>query len=490
MLVLNFAVRTDCYGQQGIPDKPELTYVTVDTSDNSIFVYWKPSAAPDVKWYFIYREVKTLSGWAGELIDSVPSSEHFFHHLLPGRDRLEYSVTAVDSAGNESIRMPGSHIAMLTYMKYDSCRAELTLKWNQYVGWNEKLSGYRVYGSFEGSPFSQITLKFPGDTTLKIKNVEENMLYRYYVVAVKNDGLLSSSGIADYFTYMPPPPSWMNLDEVNVLDKASAEILFSADLSGTMNDFVLYRSASGTSGFLEVQEAENIAELPYRFTDQVATSATSHTYRVDVLNSCREVVASSNTGNNILLSGQAEGTRAVISWTPYQSYQGSLLGYQVYRLSTDGGSEEAAFTGPQQTTFTEDLAAAGTGNLPGEVCYRVVAVEGTDNPYGIAGNSVSNVACVNVPTHIYMPNAFTPNGDGQNELFGPVIDFFPEKYLFIIFDRSGKKVFETTDPSVYWDGRMAGGPMATEGVYTWFIQFTSFNGSDSEQTGSVMVIYP
>jgi len=479
-----------CLAQQGIPDKPEIRLVSVDTTDNSVQIFWNPSLAPDVKWYYIYKEVPTLSGWAGELIDSVSGSTYQYRHLLPELDRLEYSVTAMDSSGNESIRMPGSHTAVLTQMRYDSCKAELYLQWNQYKGWNGNLSGYRVFISSAGSPFQLHTLKFPGDTTLVLTDVQENEQYRYYIQAVKNDGLLSFSNISPYFTYMPPPPSYLNLDEVNVIDNSTVEITFSADLGSSISTFALYHSSSGISGFNLVEIAENVNDVPYRFTDKIATSGTSYSFRVDALNTCGKSVASTNQGNNILLSGNADGTRAVINWTPYKSYNGSLEGYQIYRLTKDGEEVNASFAGPAQTTYSEDLLQIGTQNLYGEVCYRVEAVESNDNPYGIAGRSKSNTACVDVPTLIHMPNAFTPNNDGKNDDFRPVMDFIPEDYLFIIFDRSGKKIFQTSDPSQGWTGHINGGPMAAEGVYTWFIQYNSYTGAGYVQSGSVVLILP
>jgi len=480
-----------CTGQSGVPDKPVIRYVTVDTADNSVLIYWNPSAASDVEWYLIYKEVETLSGWAGSLIDSVPSSVHYYRHNMPKLDRLEYSVTARDSAGNESIRLPGSHRAMLSSVQYDSCQAELTLRWNGYVGWGSALSGYKVFTSTGGSAFSLFTYKNPGDTSIVFQDIEENQAFRFYIQAIKNDPpLISLSNISEYFTYMPPPPSYMNLDEVDVTDKANIAVLFSADLTGTMTEFQLYRSSSGTSAYLTVGEPVNINTAPYTFTDKVATSATSYSYRVDVINTCSKSAASSNTGNNILLSGYAEGTQAILNWTAYAAYNGSLEGYRIYRQRGESGEDFLTETGPDRTSFTEDISQASASGLQGKVCYRVEAVESNDNPYGIKGNSTSNQCCIDVPTYISMPNAFTPNYDGKNDVFGPVFDFEPEKYLFIIFDRSGKKVFQTTSPGEFWDGTLLGGPMAPEGVYTWFIQFTSYTGSDTQQTGFVAVIYP
>ena len=67
------------------------------------------------------------------------------------------------------------------------------------------------------------------------------------------------------------------------------------------------------------------------------------------------------------------------------------------------------------------------------------------------------IACVTVTVdlqcgNIYVPTAFSPNNDGQNELecvYGKCI----RSFHFVICDRLDNKVFETTDPKTCWDGR-------------------------------------
>jgi len=89
-----------------------------------------------------------------------------------------------------------------------------------------------------------------------------------------------------------------------------------------------------------------------------------------------------------------------------------------------------------------------------------------------------------------MPNAFTPNFDGKNDSFKPVLSFIPDDYKLIIYDRYGVIVFQTEDPNFGWDGSINGSGMASEGIYVYHIQFTSQNGTATRNTGKVTVIYP
>ena len=73
---------------------------------------------------------------------------------------------------------------------------------------------------------------------------------------------------------------------------------------------------------------------------------------------------------------------------------------------------------------------------------------------------------------IYVPNTFTPDGNGANEIFKPVMTGFdPQDYTMYIFNRWGDLIFETHDMEIGWDGRYAGQDFRVQdGVFTWKIQ--------------------
>ena len=63
---------------------------------------------------------------------------------------------------------------------------------------------------------------------------------------------------------------------------------------------------------------------------------------------------------------------------------------------------------------------------------------------------------------IYVPTAFTPNNDGKNDAWKPVLDCEPFSYKVVVWDRWGRPVFTSTDPKTFGMGCVEG----TEGSKT------------------------
>jgi len=86
---------------------------------------------------------------------------------------------------------------------------------------------------------------------------------------------------------------------------------------------------------------------------------------------------------------------------------------------------------------------------------------------------------------VHVPNAFTPDGDGQNEVFLPVFNH-PERvesYSLQVYDRWGRQLFSTENPYEGWDGR--GCPT---GTYVWRMEYKAAGEKPQLLTGSVTVV--
>ena len=72
-----------------------------------------------------------------------------------------------------------------------------------------------------------------------------------------------------------------------------------------------------------------------------------------------------------------------------------------------------------------------------------------------------------------IPNVFTPNGDNVNDFYEMKSLCYFEQFRIIIFNRWGKKMYESNNPGFKWDGRTDGGTEASEGVYYWIMDTRS-----------------
>ena len=88
---------------------------------------------------------------------------------------------------------------------------------------------------------------------------------------------------------------------------------------------------------------------------------------------------------------------------------------------------------------------------------------------GTCSDTFSTTVCVEpVTSYVWVPNAFTPNGDDINDEFYVQSEGFTD-YQLRIYDRWGKIVFESTDPSARWNGTYRG-QVVPEGVFTWVVE--------------------
>jgi gliding motility-associated-like protein len=87
---------------------------------------------------------------------------------------------------------------------------------------------------------------------------------------------------------------------------------------------------------------------------------------------------------------------------------------------------------------------------------------------------------------LFAPNAFTPNGDGLNEIFKPEV-FGAVEYEFLVFDRWGQIIFQTTDPKAGWNGKLQGKDSPI-GTYVFKIALIDFNKERYFKTGSFTLI--
>jgi gliding motility-associated-like protein len=167
-------------------------------------------------------------------------------------------------------------------------------------------------------------------------------------------------------------------------------------------------------------------------------------YYASAQNSCLEYLSTVNH-TSILLSGEQEIStdRVSLWWNPYEGWEKGVFCYEIWR-KLDEQSEYSLYTTVDKDQIEwESFAGADAFHHS----YRIKAIQ-QDGQYSSWSNSVDFV----FDHEIDLPNVFTPNGDGINDFFEiKKIELFPESSLSI-FNRYGKKVYESLSYNNEWNG--------------------------------------
>ncbi len=115
--------------------------------------------------------------------------------------------------------------------------------------------------------------------------------------------------------------------------------------------------------------------------------------------------------------------------------------------------------------------------------YAVVLM--VQNTWGCLDTAIKTIEVL-LDFNVYIPNSFTPNGDGLNDGFFPVLRGV-KRYELRIFDRWGSLVFLSNDPEQSWDGTLQG-ELCPVAVYNYQLVLLNTNGDEKKYTGVVNLI--
>src|SRR5690606_750797 len=141
----------------------------------------------------------------------------------------------------------------------------------------------------------------------------------------------------------------------------------------------------------------------------------------------------------------------------------------------------------QPPTFLNNSAIANPVSTPAQDIQYVLTI--TDQ-YGCTNRDTSVIHVLIYicdEPEIYIPNAFSPNDDNNNDVVYVYGDQIKE-LLFRIYDRWGEKVFETTKPGEGWDGTYKG-KKVMPGVFVYYVEATCYNDEKFFKKGNITVIH-
>lgn len=149
--------------------------------------------------------------------------------------------------------------------------------------------------------------------------------------------------------------------------------------------------------------------------------------------------------------------------------------------STTIGYTLTGNTGTITSLWTPDYALGCTdcATVPAAPVYTTLYTITITNQEGCVSTDTVSVI-VNQVYEVFVPNAFTPNGDGVNDEFGIYGNLNGVEYMEIkVFNRIGEKVFESNNHNFTWDGTYQGQKLQPQ-VLTWQMKLTWMNGHRDE----------
>ncbi len=159
---------------------------------------------------------------------------------------------------------------------------------------------------------------------------------------------------------------------------------------------------------------------------------------------------------------------------------GDTVGINIY---TGGPSQIVSYTWLPPSGLDCNNCATVVASPAGDIRYRVIVVD---------TNGCSDTVIVPISVHgpvLYIPNVFTPNGDGNNDFFEIFGDLNALRFLEVkVFDRWGEKVFESNDLHFKWDGTFKGKAMMPA-VFVYIVKATFADGKPQQlYKGSVTLM--
>ncbi len=150
-----------------------------------------------------------------------------------------------------------------------------------------------------------------------------------------------------------------------------------------------------------------------------------------------------------------------------------------YQLNATGGD---SYVWSPSSGLSNPFIANPTVNLQNDATYILTAL----NVAGCSTNDTLHLKVQKGP-EIYVPTAFTPNGDGVNDRFKIFPVGIARINAFGIYNRTGQRIYFSLNASEGWDGSL-NGIVQPEGTYVWFVTATTFEGKEMKKQGTVVLI--
>jgi gliding motility-associated-like protein len=463
-----------------LPNSPIIDTISVEpiSVKGNVYISWFPVTSPGVKGYIIYRDLKTsldVPNWIN--LDTVWGASNTFYLDATSNADGEYEHyilrafnDSVKSLLSESI----STIYIFPYIETENCKNLIRIHWDHHKAWQPTFTHFDIFCSENYQPYQKIGTTTGTLSDFKYFDISNQTSYSFFVRGYYSDGRTFTSNSVRTFTNFPTVTQYLNADFATV-ENENIKLQFTLDTASDVRNYSIIKSDSINGTYKSIYKINNYLSDKLIYTDVNVDVTKNYFYKLQAVDLCNNSYKESNIAENITIKVKSDKDfNQIITWDKYSTWLGGDMQYKLYRIIEDERTEiYETYYG--NAYFADNISLEDLQKVSSNLCYEVIAKEGTTNPYGVQGESKSAKICVEQDAIVHVPEAFTPNGDQINAIFKPTTIFVsPEMYQFLIYDRWGQIIYQTSKTTEGWDGKLPNLKEAPEGTYYYYIKYLDF----------------
>ncbi len=449
------------------PVNPGMSFISVLPDNRSVGLYWYSYRDRDFYRYHLNQDS------AGYYLLSSLKNKLDTSYILVRGDSLSAQSVCYAVQVEDSCKIKGSYGVSHCTIRASVGRPNgkpyaLELKWTPYKGWLD-LQYYEIYRAKNGGPFLLHRQTKPWELSM-LDTLLCDEPFCYYVVGVSKSGLRSRSNstCGKPWYYVPFSVVPMQLATVEQSNYVALEWDHGPEYYSGLTYLIARQQGSNWTPIGSTKQ--NI------FYDYAApVNRESVRYSLGYKDHCGAVSAWGPFAATIFAGGFMQNDAAQITWTPYEQWPEGIREYQVQRKDVNGEFQSLLSVPPTVLNWKDKQALSVNNDT---LRYRVIAIRAS----GRADTSISNHVKLVPNARMYVPNAFTPNGDGRNDLFYAISMYIVKERLnpakqfqMRIYSRWGELLFEGTKPDDAWDGTYQG-KACPDGLYVFQIRGIGYDG--------------
>ncbi|MBI3143205.1 MAG: gliding motility-associated C-terminal domain-containing protein [Bacteroidetes bacterium] len=399
------------------------------------------------------------------------------HLFRPLSSQPAYQLSTVNDCG-DTVEVGTAHRPVRLTITPGDANFFPTLEWTAYEGW-DNISAYQVFRSTNGEKPELLASLPPGSRAFTDSQVCQQR-YTYSVQAIRSAPNYTTYSNTDTISpdYQAPVGSnqmWVT----TVIDNKYLLTTWQRHPHPQVNRYVVTRT---DPNFGTVTNHALVYDTFYLDTIRVYPDRDIYSYQITGSDYCNSPTDPSASIGSVVIALQRDDLHTVAEWNLAQGWPIGTW-YYLERAGEDGYFE-TIYSTQTATQFADEEVYQKSGE---NLRYRIRAQHGERQAWS---NTVSTLPDMKV----FIPNAFSPNGDGVNDVFmvsgsgalnGSEAEF--DNFRLTIFNRWSEVVYESTDIAQGWNGFYHGQRVAI-GVYRYRVVLRDKSGKFTHAEGSITLL--